>query len=73
MTDSAVSSDELDKLNRETQALRNELAGVRRAHLSAVKSGNGIDPVVALLFVFGGVAAGFLTVALVKRALAKKK
>jgi hypothetical protein len=66
-------SQELDSLKNETQTLRNELAGLRQADLSAAKSRRGIDPLVALLFVFGGVAAGFLTVALVKRAVAKKK
>jgi len=65
-------SQELDALKTEARDLRNQIKGMREADVTYAAAQRTIDPIIALLLVFGGVAAGFLTVALVKRAMVKK-
>lgn len=69
---SQATPEQLSQIKQEAQALRDEVKNLQRAREGRDAGKGTIDPIIALLFVFGGVLAGFATVALTKRALAKK-
>ncbi len=64
--------EQIGLLKQEAQVLRDEVKRLQPAGNAPLPGMRSIDPIVALLLVFGGVGLGFVTVALVKRSLAKK-
>gem|GEM_PF-5863954 len=70
---SQATPERLDQIKQDTQSLRNEVKNLQQAFRAKEPPKRIMDPVIALLLVFCGVLAGFLTVALTKLALAKKR
>ena len=70
---SQATPERLDQIKQDTQSLRNEVKNLQQAFRAKEPPKRIMDPVIALLLVFCGVLAGFLTVASTKLALAKKR